>query len=83
MTTREEAKRVIMAEVDAALSDDDLLTVERIMARLSHKRIEHVISEAVSEAVDTTDEISLALAKDFAERRADIREATKARQRAL
>ena len=47
MTNRNTARQAIMKEVEAALAEDDLLTVERIMARLSSTRIEKIIEDAV------------------------------------
>ena len=81
--TREEMKRVIVAEVSSALADDDFMTAERIMARLSDMRLERIVVEAIEEAVDAADAASVVMARDFARRSAGIREATKARQGAM
>lgn len=83
MATREEAKKAILAEVDAALGTDNLTVVERMAARLSRDlapAIEETIRVMMAEAVDAADDLSLAQAEDFARRRAEIRAAQKVRR---
>ena len=80
MITKEKARQKIMAEVTAALAVNDYLTVARIYARLSSVSLDSVIARDVSEAIDAASETELAIAEQFAEKSADIREATKARR---
>ena len=83
MTNRNTARQAIMKEVEAALAEDDLLTVERIMARLSSTRIEKIIEDAVANAIDDANETELYHAEEFAVKHAEIREATEARREAV
>ena len=80
MISKEKARQKIMAEVTAALAVNDYLTVARLYARLSSVSLDSVIAQAVSEAIDAASETELAIAEQFAEKSADIREATKARR---
>ncbi|MBQ8699381.1 MAG: hypothetical protein IJ521_10365 [Schwartzia sp.] len=80
MITKEKARQKIMAEVTEALAVNDYLTVARLYARLSSVSLDSVIAQAVSEAIDAASETELAIAEQFAEKSADIREATKARR---
>ena len=77
MTTRQKARKAIMAEVNLALTGNDLLTVERIFARLSSESLDGIIAAAVRNAIDDASETELALAEQFAERSAEIRETMK------
>lgn len=76
------AKEKIMGEARIALEENDLVTIGRLMAKLTPERIEAVILDAVEDAVDDASETELALAARFADRSREIREATKARQEA-
>lgn len=83
MTAKEKiAKEKIMKEARIALSENDLVTIERLMARLTPERIEAVILATIEAAVDDADGTELALAARFADRNAEIREGTKARTEA-
>ena len=74
-SNRDTARMVVMWEVEKALDDYDLMTIERIMSRLGRVRIETVIMDAVSKAIDRADDTELALAERFADKQADLREA--------
>lgn len=80
MISKEKARQKIMAEVTEALAVNDYLTVARLYARLSSVSLDSVIAKAVSAAIDAASETELAIAEQFAEKSADIREATKARR---
>lgn len=71
------ARMAIMWEVEKALDDYDLMTIERLMARLGQTRVETVIMDAVSRAIDRADDAGLALAERFANNQAEIRETAK------
>ncbi|MBQ7516391.1 MAG: hypothetical protein IJS96_08925 [Schwartzia sp.] len=73
-SNRDTARMVVMWEVEKALDDYDLMTIERLMARLGQMRIETVIMDAVSKAIDRADDAGLALAERFANNQAEIRE---------
>lgn len=76
---RQEARSAIISEVEAALAENDYLTVTRIYARLSGKHLDEVIADAMTEALRNASDTELALAAQFAERSAEIREETEAR----
>ena len=80
MISKEKARQKIMAEVTEALAVNDYLTVARLYARLSSVSLDSVIAQDVSAAIDAASETELAIAEQFAEKSADIREATKARR---
>lgn len=74
MINRDTARMVVMWEIEKALEASDLMTIERIMARLGRARIETVIMDAVSRAIDRADDTELAMAERFANNQAEIRE---------
>ena len=76
---RQEARSAIISEVEAALAENDYLTVTRIYARLSMTHLDNVIAEAMTEAIRNASDAELVLAAQFAERSAEIREETEAR----
>ena len=76
---RQEARSAIISEVEAALAENDYLTVTRIYARLSRKHLDEVIADAMTKALKNASDAELALAAQFAERSAEIREETEAR----
>lgn len=78
-TERQDARLAIISEVEAALAENDYLTVTRIYARLSGKHLDEVIADAMTEALRNASYTELALAAQFAERSAEIREETEAR----
>ena len=76
---RQEARSAIISEVEAALAENDYLTVTRIYARLSRKHLDDVIADAMTKALKNASDAELVLAAQFAERSAEIREETEAR----
>lgn len=76
---RQEARSAIISEVEAALAENDYLTVTRIYARLSRKQLDDVIADAMTKALKNASDAELVLAAQFAERSAEIREETEAR----
>lgn len=76
---RQEARSAIISEVEAALAENDYLTVTRIYARLSRKHLDEVIADAMTKALKNASDAELVLAAQFAERSAEIREETEAR----
>ncbi len=69
------AKKTIMAEVEYAVAASDYTLIERIMGRLRSKDtiFEALLIRAVSEAIDKAGVTELAIAADFAEQHALIR----------
>ena len=78
-TERQDARSAIISEVEAALAENDYLTVTRIYARLSRKHLDEVIADAMTKALKNASDAELVLAAQFAERSAEIREETEAR----
>lgn len=69
------AKKTIREEVKRALVASDYTLIERIMGRLRTRdtSIEAILDHAVSEAIDKAGVTELAIAADFAEQHALIR----------
>ena len=76
---RQKARSAIISEVEAALAENDYLTVTRIYVRLSRKHLDDVIADAMTKALKNASDAELVLAAQFAERSAEIREETEAR----
>ena len=72
--TKPEAREIIMAEVAAALADNDYLTVSRIFARLSRVSLDVFVGAAVEEAIRKSGEVKYGIAAQFARRHKEIRE---------
>lgn len=77
-TERQDARSAIISEVESALAENDYLTVMRIYARLSRKSMDEAIADAMEKALRTASDTEIALAAQFAERSAEIREMTEA-----
>ena len=76
---RQEARSAIISETEAAMADNDYLTISRIFVRLTGKHLDDVISDAITEALRNASDSGLAFAARFAVRSTEIREETEAR----